>query len=266
MKRRGSFFPVFFVFVLLTLFLFTLEKAGFLNYVKSPFEKIFSSLQSININIFNGLTGFGENKEIADLKKENRELLIKLVDQNILQKDVAALKDQFEISNPPSKNLIPAKVVGLLGFVPGISKPESIIIDKGKSDNLKTGQAVIFKDNVVGKITNVSRNLSRVTLVTNNSFSLTVKTLETGAMGVIKGQGNGELLLDNVILSENLKNGDLVVSTGNIETNGLGFPPDLIAGKILSVEKKSSALFQTARVESMLDFSKLTTVFIVTGF
>jgi cell shape-determining protein MreC len=55
----------------------------------------------------------------------------------------------------------------------------------------------------------------------------------------------------------------LVLTNGDVGLNGSGFPPDLIVGKITSIEKKPSALFQKAEVESFLDFSKITAVFVI---
>ncbi|HZJ18567.1 MAG TPA: rod shape-determining protein MreC, partial [Patescibacteria group bacterium] len=69
--------------------------------------------------------------------------------------------------------------------------------------------------------------------------------------------------LDNVLLSENLKKGDIILTKGDIDQEENGYPPDLIIGKIISVDKSPSALFQKADVVSLVDLSKLTTVFII---
>lgn len=70
------------------------------------------------------------------------------------------------------------------------------------------------------------------------------------------------MILDNVLLSETLKVGDVVLTNGDIDQNGKGLPPDLIVGKITSVDKNPSALFQKADVVSFVDFSKLSTLFV----
>ena len=74
------------------------------------------------------------------------------------------------------------------------------------------------------------------------------------------------MILDNVLLTENLKNGDLVLTKGDVNLNGEGFLPGLIVGKIISVEKSPSALFQKAQVEGLVDVTKLSTVFVITGY
>ena len=69
----------------------------------------------------------------------------------------------------------------------------------------------------------------------------------------------------NFVLSDKFEKGDVVVTKGNIDEQGNGIPPDLIVGKIISVHKNPSALFQTAEIESLVNVSRLDTVFILEG-
>ena len=71
------------------------------------------------------------------------------------------------------------------------------------------------------------------------------------------------MVLDNVVLSDTIENTDLVETKGDVDANGNGYPPHLIVGKILSVNKKTSALFQSALVGSLVDVSKLDVVFVM---
>lgn len=202
---------------------------------------------------------------ISRLKLENIELRRKLTRLELLKRENNALRDQFETQYPKSSNLIPSRIVGMKSFVPGISHPSRFILDKGSSDGVAMGQAVVFKDNLVGKVGAVERNLSDIVLVTDQKFSLTAKILKRSAIGVVKGQGNDELMLDGVLLSETVEKGDVVLSKGDEVLSGIGIPPDLIVGIVDSVEKKPSALFQTARVKPMLNFFSLEEVFVVHG-
>jgi len=160
---------------------------------------------------------------------------------------------------------LPSNVVGAPGFIPGLSVPFNLIIDKGSKDNVKVGMGVVVGNNLVGKIVQTSFFLSKVSLVTDPSLSLSSKTTSNAA-GVIKGVEGGKMVLDNVILSESLKNGDFVLTNGDINLDGVGLPPDIIIGKIISIEKNPSALFQKAKVESLLNFTKLSKVFVVMGY
>lgn len=263
MQKRANPFWVFFVFLFFCLLLFGFSKTGFIIYFQSFFEELTIPFSIETHSFFNSFSDNFSNNEIKKLREENNLLQKKLVDKQFLEKENSALKDQFKTVYPNNSQLLPAKIVGSPDFIPGKTLAENFILDKGFKDKVKKGQAVVFQDNLIGKIDKVSPNLSLVTMVFNKSFSISTKTSETGAIGIIKGQGNNEMILDDVLLSENLKNKDVVLTRGDLDINGLGILPNLIIGKISSIEKKPSALFQTASVKSLLDFTKLETVFIV---
>lgn len=254
MKKKEGVLLVFLIFLFLSFLIFGLAKTGYINgavglleTVILPVEKTFYSLKNI---------AFKDKslEKLKELEGENIILAKKLADfQNII-KENNALKDQFQTSNPKSTNLLPAKIVG--------GTQEYLILDKGKKDNVKNGLAVVFKDNLVGKVVKVSEKVSRIDIVTNKDFSFRAETSETKAQGIIKGDGENQVL-ENVLLSEELKVSDLVLTKGDLDVKGIGFPQGLIVGKIISVDKKPSNLFQSAKVKSLINFNKLDMVFIV---
>jgi rod shape-determining protein MreC len=197
------------------------------------------------------------------LEEINLDLSKKLVDQKKILEDNKALRDQFTTTSINNKNLIAANIVGSPSFIPGVTMPENYILDKGEKDGIKTGQFVIYKDNLVGKIVQASKNFSKVDLLTNQNFSVTAQTVFSNATGIVKGQGGGEIILDNVVLSQSLNKDDLVATKGDLDVRGAGILPNLILGKIISVNKNPSSLFQSAKIKTQLDFIHLSTVFIV---
>lgn len=263
MQKKTNPFVIFFIFLFFCLFFFGLSKTNFFVSFQSFLEKLIAPFSSSAYSVFNRFSNDFTNNEIKKLKEENNKLQKQLVEKQLLEKENNALRDQFKTVYPENNLLLLAKIVGSPNFIPGKTVAENFILDKGSKNKVRLGQAVIFQDNLIGKIVKVSPCLSSVMLVSHQSFSIAAKTLETGAIGIIKGQGNGEIILDNVLLSENLKISDLVLTRGDLDINGLGILPNLIIGKIDSIEKKPSALFQTASVKSLFDFTKLETVFIV---
>ena len=262
MKTRENFLPTFLVIAFLCMVLLTLSLWGKLKFL-SFLEKPTSAIQSISYNFFQKLPFVSENSKIKDLRDENLSLLSKIVDSEKLKKENQALSDQFQTSYPRSVQLLKAEIIGAPGFVPGISLPNHFILNKGSKDGLKVGQAVVIKNNLVGTLTSVSINLSKVNIINNSSSSFTAKT-ENGAQGIVKGL-TGSLTLDNVQLWENIKEGELVLTYGDINQEGIGIQADLIVGKITSVEKSASDLFQKAKIESFVDFARLSTVFVYIG-
>lgn len=261
MRKRENFFLTFFLFLIITLLVFIFATTSMGQSASGILEQIVRPFQSTTFSLFH--FGSSDNTELTKLKVENAKLSKKLVDQKNLQEENNALKDQFKTQSLGSENLLPAHVLGSPGFLPGESMPEYLILDKGKKDNVRVGQAVIVKESVVGKISKVSQTKSQVKLITDASSLFAAKTVDSSAVGVIKGQGQKDLVLDNVLLSETLNMSDSVVTKGDIDKNGLGYSPNLVVGKIVSLEKKPSSLFQSAKVKSLLDFSRLSTVFII---
>lgn len=262
MQKRNSFLPYFFIFFFLSLFLFFSSKISFLKPINSFARNAFAPVQSLTYGIFFSATNIGSGSKIKLLQEENRSLIKKLADLIKVQKDNEALRDQFQTVNIRSTSLLPAEVVGAPGFLPGVSVPEALTLNRGESDGIKVGQAVIYKDNLIGIVVKTSKFLSSVSLITNSSSSFTASSLETNAQGVVKGQG-GEIIFDNVLLSEILKKDDLIVTKGNINQKEEGFVAGLIVGKIASVSKNASDLFQKAEVKQLVDLTKLSTVFVI---
>jgi rod shape-determining protein MreC len=259
MQNRRNFWPVFLVVFLLCIAILVLSYFGKLKFLTSFLEKGTSAVQATAFGIFQKTPFVTEDAKIKELRDENLKLLSSLGFFEKLKKENQALSDQFQISYPKSSNLLRADVVGAPDFVPGVSVPNIFILNKGEKDNVEKGYSVVIKDNLVGIISQVSENLSKVDTVNNPAFSFTAKT-ENGAAGLIIG--GSILTLDRILLSENLVKGDLVVTKGDVNSDGIGILPDLIVGKITSVEKNPSDLFQKAKVESFVNFANLSSVFI----
>lgn len=198
---------------------------------------------------------------------KDEKLLVTVMDKSEdsrEQREMQALRDQFETTTIPSVRLLPARIIGFEGFLPGVSRPTRIVLDRGKADGVKTGQAVVVTGNLVGRVGKTTQSRSQVTLLTKSGWSFTGKTSKTNAQGLLVIEG-GDMLFKNVVLSDELSKKDLVVTKGDESIDGTGFPPDIVIGEIVSVDKKASALFQTARVRSFVDVVGLSTVFVYTG-
>lgn len=261
MKKRESIFPIFLLFLILSITIFVLSKNGILSGASDILD---STVYPVQKSIFDlsGLVFKRENDEIKKLKSENKELYWKLQAFQNLEKENAALKDQFQTTYPKSNNLLPAVVISAPSFMPDLVA-DFVIIDKGERDKVKAGQAVVFKNNLVGRVSKTSKGRSVVTLLINKNFVFAAKDSKTGALGVIKGKGNEDIIFENILVSDDLRVSDIVLTKGDINLDGTGILADLIVGKIASIDKKPSALFQTAKIESLVDFTKLSTVFVV---
>jgi rod shape-determining protein MreC len=76
------------------------------------------------------------------------------------------------------------------------------------------------------------------------------------------GSLTGDLSLDMLPLDETVEPGDVVL------TSGLGgnYPPNIFVGQVSSVQQRENALFQTATVQPIVDFTSINAVLVVVDF
>lgn len=189
------------------------------------------------------------------LQQENNQLRAQLAQMQEIQKDNQALHDQFQTSTPASQKLLPAEVIGL--------QQNALLIDKGDQDNVRAGDVVVVKNNLIGKIAKTTSHISFVTLLSDPSTSFTAETAKTSATGIVISQDD-TIIFGNVVLTDKLQKNDVVVTKGDMTLQRSGFPPKLIVGKIVSVNKQPSNLFQAAKIQSLVDVSQLRVVFVET--
>lgn len=213
--------------------------------------------------VFSIAHGGGDTEEVKKLQQENARLVKLLVDQKKLIADDTALRDQFKTNMPENRKLLPAEVIGAPGFIPAISQPESLIINAGKKQGVFVGQAVVVNNNLIGTVERVSFTMSVVIPIQYIKTPFPARSLDSNAVGLVGNTDAGGLQFGNVLLSETLRKDEYVVTKGDIQKDGKGFPPDIVIGKILAIDKKPSALFQSAKIISLTDISTLRTVFLV---
>jgi len=138
----------------------------------------------------------------------------------------------------------------------------SIIINRGSGDGLAPGMPVTTDLGLVGRIIGVSANAAQVQLISDENSAVSTRLQTTRAHGSIVGQASGLLRLTLVDLDEEIREGDLVI------TSGLGgnFPADIVVGQVTSVRQFEFELFQEAEVRSLIDFDTLEVVIVIIGF
>lgn len=259
MKEKTYFLPVFFLSLGMIFFVMLLSSLGIFGFVTNSVQSVMFPLSAFIVQY----SPSGKVTELDSLKKENARLLQLLAQKQEVEADNVALRDQFQQTTPSPKKLLPADVVGMPNSIPHVTFPDTIIIHAGKRQGVGIGSVVIVGQMVVGKVSGVSVEYSQVQLLTSKQSSFSVQTSTTHAIGVARGLGNGEILVDNILLSDSVVSGDSIVTLGDQNLSGVGYPPGLIVGKIMSIDKNPSNLFQKARVVPLLPLDSLTKVFVL---
>jgi len=137
-----------------------------------------------------------------------------------------------------------------------------IIIDKGSEDGVRHGMPVVTQQGLVGRVDAVIANASRIKLITDSTSVVNVFLQSAGTEAQLLGSLTGDLSLDMIPLEETIEPGDVVL------TSGLGgnYPSNIFIGQVLSVQQRENALFQTATVQPIVDFTSINAVLVIGNF
>ncbi|MHB0989290.1 MAG: rod shape-determining protein MreC [Bellilinea sp.] len=190
--------------------------------------------------------------EVAGLQAQIIELEQQLREAQVLY----ALLD-FARSSPASQ-YVAAAVIGrdpspFLHYV---------IIDHGSDHGLRRGMPVITDQGLVGRIDALTATAARVQLVTDPGSTVNVRLQSTRTEAQITGSVTGEIELGLVSQDTPLLPGEIVLTSGL----GGGYPADLLVGQVISVRSSGTDLFQSASVQSVVDFGSLQAVLVITNF
>ena len=141
----------------------------------------------------------------------------------------------------------------------------SFIIDKGAEDGFETDMNVIAGGGLVGRITAVGPNWSRVTSVISDNSNVSGKTLSTQDNLIVSG--NLQLMAENCITFGQLVDSQNAVAVGDkIVTSDISdkFLPDILIGYINSIEMDANNLTKSGRLTPAVDFEHLNEVLVIT--
>ncbi len=135
---------------------------------------------------------------------------------------------------------------------------KTLMIDKGERHGLKKNAPILVPEGIVGQITKVSPNFSRVLLITDRNSAVDALVQNTRARGIVKGNGENRCSFVYAVRKEEIQAGEVIVSSGLDRI----FPKGVKIGTVLEVEKDHSRLFQDIIIQTSVDFDKLEEVLV----
>lgn len=190
--------------------------------------------------------------EVAQLQAQIIELQQRLAETNVL----SALVD-FARANPEYRYQAAAV----------ISRDPNpflhyVIINRGSDDGLRRGMPVVTQQGLIGRIVAVTAGATRVQLITDPASTVNVRLDPSQAQAVLLGQITGDIVLEMIPQDAKVEPGDLVLTSGL----GGGYPPNILVGQVASIRSQEQDIFQRAAVQSVVDFSKVEIVLVITNF
>ena len=141
----------------------------------------------------------------------------------------------------------------------------TIVLGAGADQGVKVGHIVVSDQGLVGRVSEVGANFSKVLLITDASSTLSALVEGSRATGIVRGQYGDSLIMDWVLQTEPVKPGDVVVTAGL----GLGdelrslYPKGLVIGKVLQIQNAETAAYQRAIIAPAVDLRRLENVLVV---
>lgn len=233
-------------------------QGAFLNML-SPFLVSGSALQR-KVNAFTeGVQTLRELEgENAELRVENRNLKA----TNQLLRDLAEenkrLRNALDYRERSIFTLVPARIISR----DSTTWWSTVKVDRGFADGIEPEMAVLTEEGLVGKTTTVSRHVSVVVLISDETCKVAASVEGTREQGILSGMRVSQVaspLLDLRFLSKDapLRQGQRVYSSG---VGGV-FPSGILLGTIRAFTP--GELEGTATVVPAVDLTSLQDVFIV---
>jgi rod shape-determining protein MreC len=141
----------------------------------------------------------------------------------------------------------------------------SIVLGIGSDDGVKVGHVVLSDQGLVGRVSEVGTNYSKVLLVTDSSSVVSALVQGSRATGIVRGQFGDSLIMDWLLQTEPVKEGDVVITAGLGIGNELRslYPKGLVIGTIAQVQTAEAAAYNRAIITPAVDLRRLEHVLVV---
>ena len=206
-------------------------------------------------NIFSNLTADQATlselqDEIDSLRARNAELEEQASSAERLQ-ELLDLRSTYDLQS----------VSGTIVSGASDSWSSTVTIDRGTSSGVTSGMPVMTSAGVIGQVVSSGPTSSTVMLLSDEGSSISALVQSSRSHGMLTGSANGEVKLDLVSSNQDVKVGDVVV------TSGLGgvFPKGLPIGEVVSVTNNPGELYLDIVVELYADASFSEEVLVVTS-
>jgi rod shape-determining protein MreC len=248
------------LFILVT-GIFVLVFNMFPNQSRGVVYSVSAPVQSWVFGIGQGVAGFFNRFQATDSIKEN--ILLRTENMQLRQELITLESARKE--NEQFRQALDLEVSSSLSLIAGeaVAKDVSgniLFVNKGKKQGIEKDFPVITAQKVlVGRVINVFEETSHVQLLWHPETSFDASLVKEGFVGVVKGKGSSQLLLDLVEQGVELVPGDIVATS---TLSGL-FPENLLVGEVIEILTTDQAAFQQARVQPYFHIGAYAPLFFV---
>lgn len=250
-ELRHRFSSGFFITVALALLIFGSNNTQMVNGIRSGITDIFVPVLGVASRPFEAVDGFIDwTRQVVIVFSENKRL--RAENENLKQAQIKS--SQLAIDNQRLKKLLnvgegQVNTIAAARVVSDSDSPffKSVLINRGTSDGVEKGQAVINEDGIVGRTINVGASSSRVLLATDFNSRIPVKLASGGINMILEGDNSPYPKLAFLPFGEKLVTGDLILTSGY----GMVFPPDLPVGQVVEINAEGIRIKLSAKLYNL---------------
>lgn len=207
-------------------------------------------------------------KEYAKLQNENKELKQKLADiqsQNSIliqqQSELEKLRELYQLDDIYSD--YPKVAARVISMQPDNWFSE-FTIDKGSEDGIEVDMNVLADAGLVGRVTYVGKNYSKVTTIINDNSNVSAKSASTSDNCIVSGDlelmNEGYIRVSGISKDAGIKDGDMLL-TSYISDKYL---PGILIGYITNITDDGNKLTKSGYLMPVVDFSQIEEVLVIT--
>lgn len=198
----------------------------------------------------------GAHEENARLRAELQQTELRLQEERALAQQAGDLRRLLELRAAAAVATTAADIIG----ASGTSGYRAILINKGRQDGLETDMAILSPDGVVGRVAQAGLHTAKVQLLMDRTAAIGAMVERSRAQGVVMGGGDQSLQLQYVSGLADVREGDLVVSSG---IDGV-YPQGFVIGTVELVDR-GPVSYREIRVRPAVDVTRLEHVLVVTA-
>lgn len=232
-------------------------------YVVVPFQQGISRMGEWLANRSEELV---QIRQLLDENARLKEQVAELTAENtVLQQDkyeLQELRDLMELDDQYSEyEKVGARIIGRDSG----NWYSTFTLDKGALDGLAVNMNVIAGGGLVGCITAVGPNWSKVSAVISDNTNVSAKTLATADNIIVSG--DLQLMADGVIrFSKLLDTADKVAEGDKVVTSDISdkYLPNILIGYIHTINQDANNLTKSGYITPAVDFEHLSEVLVIT--
>lgn len=146
----------------------------------------------------------------------------RLAAENLLLKGKVQRLASLEAENTRLRQLLNSSalvgntvlIAELVGVLPDPAR-QVVVISKGSEDGVYLGQPVLDAEGLFGQVVDISKNQSRVMLITDSTHAVPVQVNRNGVRAIAEGTGLMDtLVIPNLVVTTDIQVGDLLMSSG----------------------------------------------------